>query len=86
MMKGYYMEICEGCKELTKQFHELDKGNAVAIGKQDVRIEGVESDVGEVKEDIKEIRSDIKNQTRMLLGMLATTILTLIGMVVNLLR
>ena len=80
------MEICEGCTELTKQFHELDKSVFVEVGKQDERIKGVEEDVGEVKKDIKDIRDDMKNHTKMLIGIGASTILTLIGMVVTLLK
>lgn len=70
---------------LKKEFVQLDKNTAVEIAKLGTRVRGVEDDVGEIKDDIKDIRKDSKDIKNMVIGIAASALLTLIGMVVSLL-
>ena len=71
--------------KVVTRINKLDKETAIDNARQDERIKKNKEDIGDVKDDIKEIKEDNKAQKNMMIGIAASTILTLIGMVVQLL-
>lgn len=55
------------------------------LARQDERIKGNSGAINEIKGDVREIKNDMKSQKNMMIGIAASTVLTLVGMVVTLL-